>query len=89
MQWTDGIWLEKLSTAEGNLDVRRDVDAQGLPPSQAISLYGKALYRDRVPDLAQRLGETLVRSSMRDQIRGRTVYQFDMRIPIAPPGTRP
>lgn len=88
VQATEDIWLEKLSTAEGNLDVRRDVDAQGLPPAQAISLYGKALYRDRVPELAQRLEETLVRSSMRDQIRGRAVYQFDMRIPVVPPGAR-
>jgi hypothetical protein len=86
VQLTDGIWLERLTTAEGNLDVRRDVEAQGLPRAQALSLYGKSLYRDRVPELAQRLGEGLVRSSVRDQIRGRTVHQFDMRVPVARAG---
>jgi len=82
----DSTWLQKLSTAEGSLDTRRDLTAQGLPRSQGVSLYGRALFRDRVPELAERLGGGNVRSSVRAEIRGKTVLEFDMQVPVASPG---
>ena len=76
---TGGLWLERFSTSEGDLDAQ--VGA-GLSAPRDIFMYGKASNRARVPEIAERLGDGHIQSIIRSRIRGRTVHEFDLKVPL-------
>ena len=86
---TGGVWLKRFSTVEGDLDVRSEWSGGGLPPPKEIFIQGRASHRDRIPELSQRLSNGLVRSIVREKVRGETVYDFDMKVPITSSDARP
>jgi hypothetical protein len=81
----DNIWLERFSTNEGGVDVQGNWEAQDLPPPRKIFMYGKATQRSRASEIAARLGDGQIHSLVRSQIRKKTVYEFDLTVPITAP----
>jgi hypothetical protein len=86
-QEAGGLWLEHFATVEGELDVQRNLSAQAGP--REFFLSGKATWRQGVPRIAERLGDGHIPSLVRTQIRGRTVYQFALRVPLGAPAKEP
>ncbi len=89
VQTTGGLWLDRFSTAEGDIDVQSEWGKRSLPPLTEIFMHGSASRRDRVPKIAERLGNGHIRSIVRSKVRGATVYEFDLRVPIDLSNARP
>lgn|GEM_PF-2872508 len=83
---TGGLWLERFSTSEGDIDAQ--VGAR-LSAPRDVFMYGKASNRARVPEIAERLGDGYIQSIIRAEIRGRTVYEFDLKVPMVSSRTEP
>lgn len=47
---------------------------------EVIELTGRSIYRDRIPAIAWKLKETVVRKTTRSQIRTKEVYDFDLEV---------
>lgn len=47
---------------------------------EGIELTGRSIYRDRIPAVAWKLKETVVRRTTRSQIRTQEVYDFDLEV---------
>ena len=77
---TGGLWLERFSTSEGDLEAQ--VGRAELSAPRDIFMYGKASNRARVPEIAERLGAGHIRSIIRSRIRDRTVHEFDLKVPL-------
>jgi len=88
-KWADvskaigGLWMERFSTSEGGTDIQADWGGEALQAPQEIFMNGKATDRGRVSDIAALLGSGQIRSLIRSQIRGKTVYEFDLTVPVA------
>ena len=83
----DGLWLERFSTTEGDIDIEQDWGS--LPVPEELFMFGKTADRTRVSAIAERLGDGHIRSVVRARIRQKTTYEFDMTVPVAAPGPKP
>ena len=86
---TGGVWLERFATLEGDLDVEGDWGAKSSSIPREIFMYGKTSRRSRVPKFAERVGEGQIPSIGRTQIRGKTIYEFELRSPVLSSEERP
>ena len=81
---TGRLWLQRFSTLEKGLDIRRGWGA-GVPPEPTeILVSGTASRLDRVPVFAERVGNGSIRSLGRSRIRDRRVYGFELKTPLQP-----
>ena len=76
---TGQVWIARVATSGEGATTRSQ------KPSADLIISGKALARERAPDLAVRLGQGHIQASKRSSIRGRAVYEFDMRAPALSP----
>ena len=77
------VWHTSLRDAAGNVKATGGLWLERFSTSpEMLSLYGKAVYPERVPGLASRFGVGHIQSIVRSKIREKTVYGFEMRVPM-------
>jgi len=81
----DNLWLERFSTNEGGVDAKGNWEEQDLSAPQEVFMYGKATQRKRASEIAARLGGGQIHSLVRSQIRKKTIYEFDLTVPMTLP----
>ena len=86
---SDGLWLDRLSTLEGGVDTQGEWGGHPLPAPERIFVDGKAAQRTWVSKIAHSLGDGDVRSVTRTKLRDRTIYRFDLTLPITSSTTEP
>ena len=75
-------WLLSFATDARGVGRGSDWTQPHLPPVRQVYINGKIIDRAKSAELAQRLGHGQIRSLTRDEIRGQTVYDFDMVVPV-------
>ena len=84
-----GIWLERFSTAAGNIDVNSDWGDRSLPALTRLYLQGKTAARRHVSEVSERIGDGHIANVGRTKIRGKTVFEFNLTAPVTVTSQRP
>jgi len=79
---TGNLWFRRVSTDASHISVQGAQNSEENHLPQTLFIEGYALYRNRLTRLADRFEEERIRSVIRADIRGRTVYEFAMTLPL-------
>jgi Tfp pilus assembly protein PilN len=74
--WSHFLWTLSDETHRVNSLWFTGLNGKG----EGIALTGRSIYRDRIPSVAWKLRETVVRRTTRSQIRTQDVYDFDLEV---------
>ncbi len=77
------LWLLRFGTTEGDLDVGGNWGEVDLPLPERAQLHGMTIYRMPAAELAQQLRAGTIRWLKRAEIREKTLFEFDMVVPVA------
>ena len=86
---TGQLWLDRFSTTEGDVDIGGNWGDMDLSAPQEVYMFGKAIEPTRVSEVAARLGDGQIHALTRVPIRTKTVFQFDLVVPISTGETDP